>query len=348
MSGNGLPFDSVLESLELPRIIRLAPNLYAAAFSLMKLLPARHIIDQARQSGELEPGTPVLETSSGTFGLGLAMVCRLRGHPLIVVGDPAIDHNLRNRLEMLGARVEIVDDYDAPGGIQGARLARLARLREEYPGAFVPRQYDNPGNPGSYLAVAELLRGAVGRVDCVVGAVGSGGSTGGVASALRVFGSDVDLVGVDTPGSVIFGLENGPRPLRGLGSSIHPGNVVHEAYDEVHWVGAAAAFHTTRRLFAEKSLFVGPTSGAAYLAADWWAARNPDAVTVVLFPDDGYRYQDTVYSEGWLREQGLWQPRVPASPLLVARPENLDPHWSRIDWGRRSLGGATRERALVD
>jgi cysteine synthase A len=328
-------FDSMIEAMAMPRVVRLRPNLYAVVFSLMKILPAKHIIEQARSNGLLGPGTPVLETSSGTFALGLAMVCRRWGHPLTIVGDPAIDPALRTRLELLGTRVEIVDDFDAPGGIQGARLARLEELRREQPGVFVPGQYDNPGNPGSYLPVAELVAGAVARVDRLVGPVGSGGSSGGISSALRLFGMDPALVGVDTPGSVIFGLDNGPRPLRGLGSSIHPGNVVHESYDEVHWVSAAAAFDTTRRLFSERGMFVGPTSGAAHLAADWYARRDPEETTVVVFPDDGYRYQDTVYREHWLRERGHWAPELPPEPLLVHEPRDLHPHWTRMEWDRR-------------
>ncbi|WP_155989260.1 PLP-dependent cysteine synthase family protein [Nocardiopsis sp. CNT312] len=328
-------YGSMVEAMVMPRIVRLRPNLHAVVFSLMKLLPAKHIVEQARSSGLLAPGAPVLETSSGTFALGLALVCRHWGHPLTIVGDPAIDPALRTRLEMLGTRVEIVDDFDAPGGIQGARLARLEELRRALPGAFVPGQYDNPGNPGAYLPVAELIATTVGRVDRLVGPVGSGGSSGGISSALRLFGADPRVVGVDTPGSVIFGLDNGPRALRGLGSSIRPGNVVHRSYDEVHWVSAAAAFETTRRLFSERGMFVGPTSGAAHLAADWYARRDGGESTVAVFPDDGYRYQDTVYSEPWLREHGHWAPDLPEEPLLVERPEATDPHWTRIEWGRR-------------
>ncbi|MGW1926664.1 hypothetical protein ACWCQ0_48045, partial [Streptomyces massasporeus] len=76
--------------------------------------------------------------------LGLAMVCRLRGYDLTIVGDSAIDRDLRNRLEMLGATVEIVEYAGQSGGIQGARLARVEELRRLHPDSFVPGQYDNP------------------------------------------------------------------------------------------------------------------------------------------------------------------------------------------------------------
>ncbi|MGY9066661.1 PLP-dependent cysteine synthase family protein [Streptomyces sp. CAS3] len=326
---------SVVEATELPRLIQLTDNLYGAAFSLMKLLPARYIIDQAEAAGTLLPGTPIIETSSGTFALGLAMVCRLRGYPLTIVGDAAIDRELYTRLTMLGATVEIVEDTGRPGGIQGARLARVEELRLLRPDSFVPGQYDNPNNPAAYGAVAELIGGTLGPVDCLVGPVGSGGSTGGLAAALRLSDPTLHLVGVDTHGSIIFGTPDRPRMLRGLGSSIHPGNVRHSAYDEVHWVTAPEAFHATHELFRNHGLFMGPTSGASFQVAAWWARQNPDSTVVAVLPDEGYRYQSTVYNEAWLREQGITPAANPAGPALVEHPLDAPSTWSRLLWARR-------------
>ncbi|MFF2958958.1 PLP-dependent cysteine synthase family protein [Streptomyces sp. NPDC057963] len=328
---------SVVEATELPRIIQVTENLYAAAFSLMKLLPARFIIDRAEAAGLLTPGTRIIETSSGTFGLGLAMVCRLRGYPLTIVGDSAIDQDLRTRLEMLGATVEIVEYTGLPGGIQGARLARIEELRRAHPGSFVPGQYDNPDNPAAYESVARLIGETVGSVDCLVGPVGSGGSTGGLAEALRPADPALHLVGVDTHGSVIFGTSESKRTLRGLGSSIHPGNVHHTAYDEVHWVTAAEAFHATHELFRAHSLFMGPTSGASFQVASWWAARNPRSKVVMVLPDEGYRYQSTVYNAAWLDEQGIVPAAGAAGPVLVHHPLEAPPAWARLVWARRNF-----------
>ncbi|GAA2025006.1 PLP-dependent cysteine synthase family protein [Polymorphospora rubra] len=334
-------YSSVLEATELPRIIRITANLYAATFSLMKLLPARYIVDRAEAAGTLTPGTPVIETSSGTFGLGLAMVCRHRGHPLTVVGDPVIDADLRRRLEMLGARVEIVEDDGRPGGIQAARLARVEELRREHPGSFVPGQYDNPDNPAAYAAVADLVGATLGAVDCLVGTVGSGGSTGGLAAALRASNADLRLVGVDTPGSIIFGAAEGARLLRGLGSSIHPGNVDYTAYDEVHWVTPREAFHATHDLYRSHGLFMGPTSGASFQVAAWWADRNPGDTVLMVLPDEGYRYQSTVYNDAWLRAHDAVPTPNPDGPRLVEHPSDVTDRWTRLPWARRSFEAVT-------
>ncbi|MGW1507371.1 PLP-dependent cysteine synthase family protein [Streptomyces mirabilis] len=341
---------SVLEATEMPRIIRVQDNLYAATFTLMKLLPARYIIDKAEANGVLTPGTPIIETSSGTFGLGLAMVCRLRGYPLTIVGDRAIDHDLRIRLEMLGAEVEIVEDEGRPGGIQGARLARVEELRRASPESFVPQQYSNPDNPAAYRVVGELIAQALGTVDCLVGPVGSGGSTCGIASSLRLSNPGLHLIGVDTPGSVIFKAPEGPRVLRGLGSSIIPGNVTHSAYDEVHWTTAGEVFHAAHELFRCYGLFMGPTSGASFQVASWWAQHNPDRTAVMVLPDEGYRYLSTVYNDTWLREQGITPAPASSGPRLVEHPGQAGETWSRLLWGRRAydeVSGPTCEEAAA-
>ncbi|MFE7271043.1 PLP-dependent cysteine synthase family protein [Streptomyces sp. NPDC057623] len=331
----GKVYGSAYEAMELPRIIRVRDNLYAAAFNLMKLLPARYILEQAEKAGLISPGTPILETSSGTFGLGLAMVCQARGYPLTVVGDPVIDQDLKNRLEMLGATVDIVEDDGRPGGIQAARLSRVDELHRERPESFIPGQYDNPDNPAAYAAVGELIAHTLGGVECLVGPVGSGGSTAGVAASLRRDDLPLSLVGVDTHGSVLFGAPDGKRLLRGLGMSLIPGNVDHTAYDEIHWVAPAEAFHATHELYRRHGLFMGPTSGASYQAASWWAEQHPDDKVLMLLPDEGYRYQSTVYNDAWLRAQGV-TPAATAGPRLIRHPSEAGQSWARLVWGRRS------------
>ncbi len=326
-----------VDALALPRIVWLRPNLIGLAFPLMKLLPARYIVRKALEEGELRPGGLIAETTSGTFGLALAMVARLGGHPLTLVGDPAVDAPLRRRLEDLGATVHIVREPGPSGGFQQARLKVLQQVLESTPGSFCPRQYSNPHNPGSYAPCAEQLAHAAGAIDCLVGSVGSGGSMCGLSSYLRLLVPELTVVGVDTHRSVIFGQSDAGsgRMLRGLGNSLMPPNVDHTAFDWVHWVGAAEAFRATRELHRDHALFMGPTSGAAYLVADWWARRHPDALTAVVLPDEGYRYQDTVYDDAWLEEHGLRRDVPPREPVEWERPHDGDDPWSCFRWNRR-------------
>ena len=330
-------YADVVEAQRIPVLVRLGDNLYALAYRLMKMVPARHILQRAEQEGRLTDDMTVVETTSGTFGLALAMQCAIRGHRLILVSDPVIDARLQRQLEDLGASVDIVREYAPGGGYQATRLARVAEIQAEMPATFCPEQYSNPDNPASYALVAELLRDRLGQVDCLVGPVGSGGSMCGTTRYLREANPDLVSIGVDTHQSVLFGQPDGPREVRGLGNSLMPANLDHTQFDEVHWLGAADVFNATRRLHREHALFMGPTSGASYHVGSWFAGANPDALTVVVLPDEGYRYHDTVYDDGWIAANGWVTDGRPDGPRTVTGPELAEQGWCRLDWGRRSL-----------
>jgi cysteine synthase len=302
----------------------------------MKLVPARYILRKALRNGELGPRTVIVETTSGTFGLALAMQAALLDRKLILVSDPVADPRLVGRLTDLGAQVEICPRPDPVGGFQAARLRRVAEIRAGMTDTFCPEQYTNPDNPGSYGVVAEHLDRVLGQIDCVVGPVGSGGSMCGTTSALRAMRPQITAVGVDTHRSMLFGQPDGPRLIRGLGNSLMPGNLDHRVFDEVHWCGAAEAYASTRRLHRAHALFQGPTSGAAYHVGKWWSARNPGRLTVVMLPDEGYRYQETVYDDRWLAGEGIDLSTAGSEPVEITDPTVPTGQWSRFQWSRRS------------
>jgi cysteine synthase len=328
-------FSDVVEAQRIPTLVRLGHNLYGLAYRLMKMVPARHILWRARKTGLLDPGTTVVETTSGTFGLALAMQCALHEQPLVLVSDPVIDARLRRQLEDLGATVDIVHEQAEQGGYQASRLARVAEIRETLPATFCPEQYSNPDNPASYSMVAELLRDELGQIDCLVGPVGSGGSMCGTTRYLREHTPEMISVGIDTHQSVLFGQQDGPRALRGLGNSLHPANLDHSQFDEVHWLGAADAYAATRMLHQRHALFMGPTSGASFMVGAWWARQHPDALTVVALPDEGYRYIDTVYDNTWLARNETAP--MSTAPSTVDSPAEANTGWRRLAWGRRTL-----------
>lgn len=327
-------FTNNFSAEEIPQVIRLTDRLFAVKFSLMKMIPARYIFERAELEGRLKKGTTVLETSSGTFALALARLCARREYPLTIVSDPEIE-SLRLRLLNLGARIEVVRSTGQDGGIQAARLKRLNELKAEHPDHFYPNQYGNENNPGSYAPIAEIVADAVGRVHTLVGPVGSGGSMCGTTRYLRTMLPEMRAVGVDTFGSVLFGPEETPRSLRGLGSSVMPPNVHHATFDSIHWVDAATAFLATRELYREHDLYAGPTSGAAYLVARDLAERTKERV-VFFCPDPGDRYRDTVYDVERLKKDGLLATELPGAAVAVERPQDAEAPWAAFEWGRRS------------
>ncbi|SEK13483.1 pyridoxal-phosphate dependent enzyme [Paraburkholderia diazotrophica] len=335
-------FDRVLmrnlEDFENPRIIELSNDFYGASFFLMKLLPARYMLERASEQGQLNPGCTICESSSGTFGLALAMLAVQYGYKLILVSDWGLDRHLHGRLLELGVHVEIVDSPARCGGLQQARLNRLAKYLEEIPGSYWPSQYSNPDNPHSYGKFAETLIERIGRIDCLVGPVGSGGSMCGTTRFLRALFPELRAIGVDTPNSVLFGQSSGkPIGLSGLGGAFVPSNVDHTQFDEIHWITPTEAYQATHRLHRDHGLFMGPTSGAAYQVAEWWSHNNPDNKVVAIFPDEGHRYAETVYNEDWLSSIPDWPASVPLQPVVIEAPTQELTVWSTYAWNRRTL-----------
>ncbi|MDH6234881.1 cysteine synthase [Mesorhizobium soli] len=332
-------------ALETPRLARLGPNIVAAAFPLMKLMPARFILDRAEKSGELKAGVHIVETTSGTFGMAVALLAAARGYRLtLVTAATLIDQAYQHRLERLGANVVPIEDERGDGN-QSGRLAHLQAIMESEADTFWTRQYDSAGNWLSYARLAEQFVRSMGQVDWLVGCVGTGGSLCGTGTFLRQLYPHLKIAAVDTHRSVLFGQPVGKRMLRGLGNSVIPKNVQHHLVDEVHWVGAYAAYHSAHSLLRNHGIFMGPTSGAAALVGGWIARTNPGAVVAVIMPDEGFRHANTVYNDQWLSSLPGWPCEATSEPeaLSVIEP-GAEWEWTRFDWRRRSLDEVQRSQ----
>ncbi|WP_436976068.1 PLP-dependent cysteine synthase family protein [Nocardia xishanensis] len=297
----------------------------------MKDRPALHMVERAAARGELAPGAPIVESTSGTLGLGLALAGMVHRHPVTLVTDPGLEPIMHHMLAAYGAHVETVTEPHPTGGWQQARRDRVAELLAADPRAWCPDQYRNPDNRAAYESLAMELVAQLGRVDVLVCSVGTGGHSAGVARALRRYFPRLRLVGVDTVASTIFGQPAGPRLMRGLGSSIHPGNVDYPAFDEIHWVAPAEAVWACRALAATHHASGGWSVGAVALVAGWLARTcEPDARIAAVFPDGPLRYFDTVYNDAYCREHGLLGIEPPTEPATIAHPyaEVVD-SWTR-------------------
>ncbi|GIG69304.1 PLP-dependent cysteine synthase family protein [Phytomonospora endophytica] len=282
---------------------------------------ALHLVRAARQRGLLAPGAPIVESSSGTFGLGLALAAGDHGHPLWIVADPGLEPSVRRLLAAYGAIVDIVTAPDPRGGWQEARRRRVAEILADRPGAWCPDQYHNPDITGAYAPLARELAAQLGRVDVLVCAVGTGGHSAGIHRELSRHSPGVRLVGVDACGSTIFGQPARRRLMRGLGSSIHPRNVAYPRFSEIHWVPASAAVRTSRALARSSFGSGGWSVGAVALVADWLARTHPRETSIVAaFPDGVHRYADTVFNDDYCRAHGLLDQPVPEGPVTLTDP----------------------------
>nr|WP_233447340.1 PLP-dependent cysteine synthase family protein [Streptomyces albireticuli] len=293
--------------------------------------PGLHMVERARARGDLLPGGMVIESTSGTLGLGLALAGMVHGHPVTLVTDPGLEPSMIRLLTAYGARVDIVREPHPAGGWQQARRDRVAALRDAHPGAWVPDQYNNPDNVAAYTPLALELAGQLRHIDVLVCSVGTGGHSAGVSRVLRQLHPGLRLVGVDTIGSTIFGQPARTRLMRGLGSSIYPRNVAYDSFDEVHWVAPAEAVWTCRRLAASHYASGGWSVGAVALVAAWLARTLPrDTRIAAIFPDGPQRYLTTVFDDDYCAAHGLCEGPPAAEPEVVGRPDEKEvTRWTR-------------------
>ncbi|MEC3974404.1 PLP-dependent cysteine synthase family protein [Amycolatopsis sp. H20-H5] len=297
----------------------------------MKDRPALHMVAKAKERGELRPGATIVESTSGTLGLGLALAGIVHGHPVVLVTDPGLEPILHHMLTAYGAHVELVTEPHPRGGWQQARRDRVQEILAHDPDSYCPDQYHNPDNVAAYAPLALELVAQLGRIDVLVCSVGTGGHSTGVSRVLRQYFPHLKLIGVDTIGSTIFGQPAGSRLMRGLGSSIYPRNVDYSAFDEVHWVAPAESVWACRQLAAAHHASGGWSVGAVALAAGW-AARNcePETRIAAVFPDGPHRYFDTVYNDEYCRNHNLLAGPPPDEPDRIAHPsDNVVKRWTR-------------------
>jgi cysteine synthase len=290
-----------------------------------------HMIAHARRRGDLQPGRPIIESTSGTLGLGLTLAGLAYQHPVTVVTDPGMEPLMRNLLRAHGARVEIVESPDPVGGWQEARRRKVRQLLARHPGAYNPDQYHNPDNAAAYEGLAFELAGQLGRVDVLVCGVGTGGHSAGVSRVLRRFCPDLRLVGVDAVGSAIFGQPTRPRLMRGLGSSIYPRNVAYEEFNEVHWVAQGEAVWACRTLARTRYASGGWSVGAVALVASWLARTEPGHHRIAaIFPDGPHRYHATIYDDAYCAEHGLLDVVPAEHPDEISHPAEREvTRWTR-------------------
>ena len=297
----------------------------------MKDRPGLHMVECARARGDLQPGARIIESTSGTLGLGLALAGMVYRHPVTLVTDPGLEPIIARMLSAYGTRVEVVTEPHPVGGWQQARNDRVAQLLAQDPSAWNPDQYNNPDNVDAYRSLASELLDQLGHVDVLVCSVGTGGHSAGVARVLREVNPGMQLIGVDTIGSTIFGQPASSRLMRGLGSSIYPRNVDYGAFTEVHWVAPGEAVWACRNLAATHYTSGGWSVGAVALVAGWAARTMPPETTIAaIFPDGPHRYFDSIYNDDYCHHHGLLGAAPASEPRAISHPaERIVQSWTR-------------------
>lgn len=299
--GAPAPVRSVLDLIGNTPMIelrRFAPESRAAIFAKLEwFTPGGSVKDRtglgmvlwAEEQGLLQKGGTLVEPTAGNTGIGIALVGAQRGYRVILVVPEKYAIEKVKLMEALGGRVVRTPSED---GIKGA-IAKAKEIAAETPGAVVPQQFENPGNPRIHELTTgpEIWQQMEGRIDAAVIGVGSGGTFTGVARYLKARLPKVLCVAVETNGSVLQGGEPGPHEVEGIGTSFLPDVLDRELMDEVIMVHDDDCFATAKQLAREEGLLVGGSSGGNGNAALQIARRlGPGKRVVTVFPDTAERY----------------------------------------------------------
>lgn len=247
------------------------------------------MVEDAERRGLIKPGDTLIEPTSGNTGIGLALVCAVKGYKLILTMPETMSSERRRLLAAYGAELVLT-----PGG-QGMRgaVTRAEELSAQH-GYHVPMQFNNPANPQVHEQTTgpEIIAALDGRVDGFVAGVGTGGTLTGVGRALRRHNPETLIVAVEPAASpVLSGGAPGQHKIQGIGAGFIPEVLDTGIYQEVMTVNDADACDTTRRLAREEGLFVGISAGANVFAALKLAKRlGPDKNVVTILCDTGERY----------------------------------------------------------
>ena len=277
---------------------------------------ALKMVEDAEAQGIIKPGGTVIEGTSGNTGMGLALACISKGYKLICVLNDKQSKEKMDILRAVGAEVVVCPTAVEPDDPR-SYYSVSKRLAEETPNSWYVNQYDNPSNAIAHYEQTgpEIWDQTDGKITHFVVGVGTGGTISGTGKYLKEQNPDVEILGIDTYGSVfkkyhetgIFD-ENEIYPYitEGIGEDILPKNVDFSVIDHFEKVTDKDAAVMTRRIAREEGIFVGNSAGSAIAGILQMKERFKEGdVVVVLFHDHGSRYVGKMFNDDWMRARGF-------------------------------------------
>ena len=263
----------------------------------MKDRMADAAVKRAEIDGRLRPGGTVVEYTSGTTGISLALVCAAKGYGLEIIFSDAFSDEKRRTMQAFGARVT---DVPSANGMITAALVKdmigAAAEASRRPGHWYCDQLNNHDAIEGYLPLGEeIWQQTDGRLDAFVHSVGTAHSIHGVTRALWTHRKQIRIIAVEPDESaVLSGKSSGSHKIEGIGIGFVPPLWQPELVNEIQTVGTTDAQQMSRRLAREEGIFAGPSSGANVVAALRVAERlGPDATVATIIVDSGLRYLST-------------------------------------------------------
>ncbi len=253
------------------------------------------MIEKAEKENIINKDTVIVEPTSGNTGIGLALVCAVKGYKLILTMPDNMSIERRKILKAYGAELILTP---AAGGMKAA-IEKAEELAKDNDKVFILQQFKNEANPEIHrkTTAEEIYDDLDGKVEAVVAGIGTGGTITGVGEVLKQkIGEHVKIYAVEPKDSpVLSGGNPGPHKIQGIGAGFIPDVLNTEIYDKIIQVSYENAVETTRKLAKLEGIFVGISAGAAAWVGIYEISKdfkNGDNIVVIL-PDSGERYLST-------------------------------------------------------
>lgn len=297
---------------------------------------AARIVAEAERRGHLKPGGTIVESTSGNMGVGLSLVAAVKGYRCIVVTTDKQSEDKINLVRAFGAEVRICPTAVEPDDPRSF-YSVAKKIAAETPGAFYANQFHSADNPAAHYATTgpEIWEATEGKVDVVIGGLGTGGTLCGISRYLKEKNPKVRIVGVDPFGSLFYDwfhhktlVKAQGYKIEGIGEDILPGALDFSLLDDVVQVQDKESFLAARRLAREEGILGGTSAGATLCGVWKWCRSLPKGTLVVaIIAERGERALGKIYNDEWMRRNQFLAEAgdVSAADLVARKSRDLAP-----------------------
>lgn len=302
-------YDNILEAMGHTPLIRLQrmaePNAADIVVKFeginvggsVKTRTALQMIEEAEKRDDINQNSIIVEPTSGNQGIGLALVCAVKGYKAVIIMPDSVSEERRKLVRHYGAEVIVIHDAGDIGECIARCIAKAEELAANDPNVYVPQQFENVDNlrAHKYHTALEIVEDIECHIHGFCSGIGTGGTISGVGQTLKRLYPDLEIWAVEPENAAILsGGGIGTHLQMGIGDGLIPDILDQDIYDEICVISDEEALQTARDLASKEGLMVGISSGTNVAAAKRLARKlGPGKTVVTILPDTGERYFST-------------------------------------------------------